>query len=590
MRIGIPICALAAAFALTRAGAACAQVLNNPGFEKPGQTLVSSSDKPSGKAQISGTIAEGWGDNTDWADVALTYSLDNSQPHSGRYAQKIEVRRGFAQFVQSVRLSKGRYRAALWMRAASPLWVSLSLREAGAPYTSFASRPARVDTRWTRVEVSGSIPQDTNCLLLVNTGAGTGTLFLDDAELGPAGGTTAAVTLNPPRAAVPRPYFGLNINHMHDPEAVPWPAVPFGTYRTWDSGIVWASIEPKRGEFAWTRLDKDVTEAKKRGTEILLTLGFPPRWASSDPNNTSSAYGAPGATAPPADVNDWKNFLRAVATRYKGRIRAYEVWNEADQPGHYSGTPAQLVGLEKAAREVLRAADPSALVVTPAVSGVSAASLKWMDDYLAAGGGASADVVAVHFYGATPEEDAAFISQFRALLAAYPGMAKKPVWKTETGWGFDGKGSDAEVSAYVARAAVLNWAAGMERFCWYSWSDKSLVGVRRDADGKFTVLTPAAVAYRQAGQWLTGSRMLSCAGGTNGVWTCALRRPDGTAAWIVWDATLPPGQSRPFPVPAAWKVTHQQDLTGRVSPVARGTVSLSASPLLLTTAPSSPRK
>ncbi len=56
-------------------------------------------------------------DNTNWADVKLVYSLDADNPHGGRLSQKIDVQRGFAQFVQPVTFTAGRYRVSLWMRA-----------------------------------------------------------------------------------------------------------------------------------------------------------------------------------------------------------------------------------------------------------------------------------------------------------------------------------------------------------------------------------------------------------------------------------------------------------------------------------------
>ncbi len=312
--------------------------------------------------------------------------------------------------------------------------------------------------------------------------------------------------------------------------------------------------------------------------QILLTLGFTPRWASSDPDNASSAYGAPGATAPPADVNDWKNFVRAVSSRYKGCIHGYEVWNEPDGSGFYSGTPAQLVALEKATREALRETDPSALVVAPSPSsGDAVNSLKWMSDYLAAGGGKNADVIGVHMYNPFPEDDVEAAHLFRSLLTAYK-MDKKPLWNTETGWGFDGKSDAAEVSAFVARVYLLNWASGFRRYYWYSWNQTSQLGIRPDTQGRFTVLTPAARAYRQVRKWMVGSTMLSCGMDTRGVWTTAWRRPDGSKGWILWSA----GGSNEVSLPPSWKVKRSQNLTGRITDLShRKTIQIGAEPLLL---------
>jgi hypothetical protein len=205
-------------------------------------------------------------------------------------------------------------------------------------------------------------------------------------------------------------------------------------------------------------------------------------------------------------------------------------------------------------------------------------SLKWMEAYLAAGGGKYADVIGVHMYNAVPEDDVEATRLFRALLSSYK-MDKKPIWNTETGWGFHGQSSDAEVSAYVARAYVLNWASGFHRYYWYSWSQASQVGIGTDTTGKFTVLTPAARAYEQVQRWLVGSKMLSCGMDANGVWTAALLRPDGTRAWIVWSAGAPQDVS----LSPSWNVKQSQDLTGKVTALgSQKTILVNAAPLLLT--------
>lgn len=575
--IRLPLHGILLTLIVIASGRIQAQLLKNPGFETAGQTLVSTSDAPNGKAQISGTIAEGWLDNTGWADVSLVYSMNTANPHTGHSCQQIVIKRGFLQFAQPLQLSSGYYRASVWMRADSPAWVSVSIRQGGAPYASYAAHPAMIGSQWTRIEASGTVPKDEQTYLLINAES-TGTIYVDDAEVAPS--TARSVTLKPPTVPIPLSYFGFNINHMHDAVNIPWPAVPFGTYRTWDSGIVWALLEPKKGEFNWSRLDKDVAEAKKRGIQILLTLGFTPQWASSDPDNKTSAYGALGATAPPADINDWKDFIRAVATRYKGLIYGYEIWNEPDGAGFYSGTAAQLVPLEKAAREVLRVTDPAAVVVTPAPSSGNAIhSLKWMGDYFAAGGGKNADIIGVHMYNTYPEDQVEGSALFHSLLTFYH-MDKKPLWNTETGWGYDGKSTDEETSAYVARAFVLNWATNYSRYCWYSWSEVSQVGIRPDTQGKFKVLAPAAKAYVVVEKWLIGSKMLACGMDAKGIWTAALLHPDGSRAWILWCT----GSAQSYIPSPLWKVKRSQDLTGEVKSLSRQrTISVGPAPILLLT-------
>ena len=553
-----------------------AQELKDPGFETPGPTLVSASDAPSGKAQINGVVADGWQDNTNWADVKIVYSLDPQNSHGGRFSQQIAVQRGFAQFVQPIAFQKGRYRATVWMRAQPAQWVSPGLRQAGAPYAVYGGTPVKVGPRWTKVDVEGVTPVVAGGLY-VNM-SGTGTLWLDDARLTFLGDTPPpAQALSPPQKAVPRVFFGLNVNHLHDPPGFDWPALDFGTFRTWDSGDIWPNIEPARGVYHWDLLDKDVAEAQTHHTQFLFTLGQTPAWASSRP--TEPAVYGPGLAAPPADRTDWRDFVRAVATRYKGRIAAYEVWNEPDQKSFYTGTPAQLAALERETAEVVHQTDPHALVLSaPVAGGNGVAQLQFLDDYLSAGEGKYADVIAYHDYNYPAESNIAALRLFRARLAAH-GLSRKPVWDTETGTDLSTT-MDADTAAYVSRALALDWALGLDRVCLYAY-DGSFTGLDRPlGDGKKrdpATLALSGLAYRQAETWLTGARMLSCASDAHATWTCALQHPDGSRAWIVWNTQGP----QTFSVPSAWKATSVQDLAGAITPVSRDTTTIGVAPVLL---------
>jgi hypothetical protein len=494
------------------------------------------------------------------------------RPHGGRFSQRIDVQRGFAQFVQPVRFTSGHYMFRVWLRAEPAQFVEVSLREAGAPYASYTSAPVRVGSTWQEVTAEGLTPSMDGFALVRTTSPGA--VWIDDANLSRPF-AVSGLTLSPPKRLIPRTYFGLNVNHMHDAPGFLWPQVDFGAFRTWDSGDIWAHIEPQRGVYHWADLDRDVQQAAAHHSQFMLTLGQTPVWASADPTKPS-VYGN-GLGAPPKDIGDWKAFVRAAATRYKGRIQAYEVWNEPDQ-NFYTGTPAQLVLLENATAEVVKQTDPSALVVAPAVSGGnSAPALKWYDDYLSAGGGRAADVIAYHLYNDQAETDAQAMAAFRGVLKAH-GLDRKPVWNTESGLDRAGH-TEAQGAAFVAREFIIDWALGFKRFYFYAYDnegyfglDKTIGSVRDAAD-----LGPTGLAYQQVQRWLLGTRMLSCASDAQGTWTCALLRPNGAPAWIVWNTNGP----RNFAVPAAWHIQNSYDLTGRSAPVSSGNTPIGIQPILL---------
>lgn len=360
---------------------------------------------------------------------------------------------------------------------------------------------------------------------------------------------------------VPKEFFGMHI-HRAD-SGTPWPTARIGSWRLWDAYSGWPDLEPEPGKWNFELLDKYVAMAKLAGTEILLPLGRTPRWASSRPDERSS-YGS-GQAAEPVAIEDWSNYVRTVATRYKGRIRAYEIWNEANEKGFFSGTPEALIELQREAYRILKEIDPGVVVVMPA----AVHAYKWVDNYLALGGGRYADVIGYHFYvpKEAPESILREVAAVRALLAKHR-LAGKPLWNTETGWWIantdgtpEGAGVDPswkrlqpeEGAAYVARALILGRWAGLERFYWYAWDNRSLGLV----EPRSRALKPAGQAYGKVAEWLTGAELLGCLS-SGPVWRCETLNVAGERAWLAW--SVDGGGS--WEVPAGWRIKAVERLNG----------------------------
>jgi hypothetical protein len=394
--------------------------------------------------------------------------------------------------------------------------------------------------------------------------------------------TARAQRLVPPREAIPPSLFGLHIHHLN--HGTPWPAVSFGSWRLWDAYVAWPNVEPQKGRWDFSQLDSYVSLAESHGVEILLPLGLTPAWASSRPEQ-KSGYG-PGNAAEPRDISDWRDYVRQVATRYKGRIHAYEIWNEPNLSDFFSGRPEQMLELARAGYSVLKEVDKTVIVVSP--SATSQSGIDWLEHYLKLGGGAYADVIGFHLY-VTPEPPEAMLGRGQDLRAVLmeANWADKPVWNTEAGWLIENRRSEVrpqtssfskvltleEASAYVARSYVLNWAMGISRFYFYSWDSE--VGGLTEADGR--TMKPPATAYAETENWLTGARMISCLSDQQNTWSCELTRP-GYRAWVVWN----PAQTIAFKIPDAWPVKERRDLSGKRFPLSPASViSIGPTPVLL---------
>jgi len=80
-------------------------------------------------------------------------------------------------------------------------------------------------------------------------------------------------------------FFGMDVNHLGD--GTPWPLVPVGTLRLWDSGTMWSNLNTAQGVYNWTPLDAQIAMAQANGAEVLYALGGTPPWAI--PTNMSIA-------------------------------------------------------------------------------------------------------------------------------------------------------------------------------------------------------------------------------------------------------------------------------------------------------------
>ncbi len=179
--------------------------------------------------------------------------------------------------------------------------------------------------------------------------------------------------------------------------------------RLWDaSAFSWSALEPRKGTFHWDYLDAMLEDLKSCGAKPLLCITGTPRWASSMPKqeldslrktNADGYSVIPGAgwagTAayPPSNMADFEGFLRQMFKRYKGKITAYECWNEPDTT-HFKGNAEQYVEMLKTMYRVLKEEDPGAILV----GGVGSGYPPWNTKIFGMGAGSSMDALSIHPY------------------------------------------------------------------------------------------------------------------------------------------------------------------------------------------------
>jgi hypothetical protein len=366
------------------------------------------------------------------------------------------------------------------------------------------------------------------------------------------------------------------------------PTVPFGGLRLWDTSATWPTLNTAAGVYDWTSLDAWLAEAQSAGVDVLFTFGRTPTWASLRPTEICT-YGV-GCAAPPADVASGDTTLKSFTTALvnhslaskTAHIKYYEIWNEPDLTGTWSGTPAQLVTMGQDIAAIVHALDKDALVIGPSPSTANEYGVHFLPSYYDAGGAPNTDIVGIHAYlytGSTfstvPEGIVVSITELQTLMAAY-GLAGKPIVFTEGSWGSsptDTSLSDDEKIAYLARDYLLMWMNGVERFYWYAW-DNSEWGTLYGGGS----VQPAGTAYGILAGWLTGSMHAAtdyCTQDSASTWVCSIIMKSGQAARILWN----PMSTVSVPALSTEAVYLTLDDT-KTNPITFGTVSVGAKPIL----------
>ncbi|HEU5316990.1 MAG TPA: cellulase family glycosylhydrolase [Chloroflexota bacterium] len=268
--------------------------------------------------------------------------------------------------------------------------------------------------------------------------------------------------------------------------------------------VPWSYVERVKGQPDWAELDRMVDAAMQAGVNVMFSVVSSPSWSRADGRNNG----------PPDNPADFASFAGQLAARYRGQVRAYEIWNEQNFAREWGGgriNAGEYVELLKAAYPAIKASDPEAVVITgaPTPNGFTDPNIA-LDDALyleqmyqyqngvvrtvsdvigAHGGGFNSPPEATPVVANTPQATAAGqyrnhpsfyfrrIEQLREVMVRYGDTGKK-MWLTEFGWctanpapGYEYCAANTEqqqadylVRAYAMARVTYPWVGAM--FVW----------------------------------------------------------------------------------------------------------------------------
>ncbi len=243
--------------------------------------------------------------------------------------------------------------------------------------------------------------------------------------------------------------------------------------------VIWAAMEPQKGNFGTdttAQLDLFVNDASANGLRILLSVVRSPTW-----------IGANGGL-PAARTQDFYDFMTFLTERYRGKVQAYEIWNEPNYAVETGGrvNVADYLPVLKAGFQAVKRADPKAVVVLAGLTptgvndpAIAINDVEYLRQLYALNGGEVKqyhDVVGAHAgstcndpdhsYPANPQgcdvdgdgqpnfaNDNAFyfkrILDLRAVMESV-GEARTKMWLTEFGWTTANQARGYEYGAFVS--------------------------------------------------------------------------------------------------------------------------------------------
>ncbi len=262
--------------------------------------------------------------------------------------------------------------------------------------------------------------------------------------------------------------------------------------------VRWEGLEPSQGAtIDWTQLDTAANTAAAGGVKMMFSVVAAPQWAAVQ-----------GAQFP-REPALFTPFLKQMVTHFKGKVQAYEIWNEqnfAVEVGKGQINAGNYVELLKASYQTIKAIDPNIVVVSgaPTPTGVNDPNVAiddatYLQQMYAYQGGAVKqyfDVVGAHpeGYANPPEENVANHTQtnfanhssffFRRVedyrdIMMKAGDGDKKMWATETGYSSNPQAptgyeyartlSEQQQADYLAREikyARTNWPWMDVMFIW----------------------------------------------------------------------------------------------------------------------------
>jgi len=266
----------------------------------------------------------------------------------------------------------------------------------------------------------------------------------------------------------------------------------------------WSDIENERGIYDFSGYDKFVDTAKQRGKKVFATLAYSPKWMENEIGK--SRY------IPKEYIPDFLNFIEALVLHYKGKIDAFQIWNEPNFI-FWHGKDKEFFNLSNLAAQRIRKTDPNAYIIGGGIFRVPKGFIKGMNN---AGALENLDAFSYHPYALTPQGSIRLQDKLKKIITQidFKGdILISEIGFPSGGW-YPNKVSMKNYPSYVVKTITGSAVRGAKALFWYQLYDHYNFNEAPDksnSENYFGLVYPdysrknASWAYELCARYLPGS-------------------------------------------------------------------------------------
>ena len=238
-----------------------------------------------------------------------------------------------------------------------------------------------------------------------------------------------------------------------------------------DSGLAIADLWPVQANpIIWTAFDAYMTMCTQNNLEVLFTLCYTPDLMAIPVTGAPAGERSALSNCPPNPVY-FDYFLDQLFDRAAGRIAIVEAWNEANAPGFWCGSDAQLLAQMQMLSEKCK--QRGIKVTTPSTCPQPAQTLsQGLDHFLNIGLGQYADYAAVHGYlnqsENAPDIQVEFDNCHKSLTHYHSSL---PLIDTESGYMDSAFIPDAQKAQWMTDWYTIRQQCGISKAYWYQYAN-----------------------------------------------------------------------------------------------------------------------